>query len=181
MERFAEKFGGVDRRQADVAVFRISPVELRFIESADEDDDAERRLGADYRISIVYSLFHRLPEQQVAEAAATLGMTQVEPGEVVIRQGAADKLFIIVEGEVEVVREDDGAARTVATLGVGPVLRRDGDSGRQAPVRDGAGGRAHDLAVDGARRVPVARRSVALDGADFDRIVQERLESLETS
>src|SRR5438093_4452807 len=51
VKAFEKKFGEVERRRANVAFFRITPVELRFVESAGAgEDDAERRRGGDYKV-----------------------------------------------------------------------------------------------------------------------------------
>jgi CRP-like cAMP-binding protein len=58
----------------------------------------------------VYSVFRGLLKQQAAAVSAQLETVQVGAGEVIVRQGApADKFFIILEGEVEVLREEGGS------------------------------------------------------------------------
>ena len=95
--------------------------------------------GVSYQRDVVFSVFRDLPKEEVETVAATLQTVQVGPGDVIVRQGApADKFFIIVDGEVEVVHEQDGATKRLATLTAGQffgemaILR---DSPRMATVR----------------------------------------------
>src|SRR5581483_11382697 len=103
-ELFAKKYPALaDVIDTDVSVFRITPTELQFI---DNTQDAESQGGrVSYRRDLVYSVFHDLPREELATVAAKLRTMKVAAGEVVVRQGApADKFFIIVDGEVEVLR-----------------------------------------------------------------------------
>src|SRR5947208_4947838 len=107
-----------DMKTTDLSVFRVNPSEIDFIDN--EDGSAEevgRAFGVGYRRRTVYSVFQELPGEESESIAGKLDTVQVEAGATIVRQGApADKFFIIIEGEVEVVREDQGVARTVATL-----------------------------------------------------------------
>jgi CRP-like cAMP-binding protein len=112
-EAFEQKFPSLaDSLSSSISFFRISPTQLQFI-------DASRGEGSatDFHRDLVYSVFHDLPEQEAESLAAQLQTLEVGAGDVIVRQGApADKFFIIIDGEVEVIREDDGEARTLATL-----------------------------------------------------------------
>jgi CRP-like cAMP-binding protein len=108
--------------------------------------------------------------------ASELQTVQVDPGTVIVRQGApADKFFIIVEGEVEVIREDGGDERRLATLGRGQffgemaILR---DTPRTATVRASAPTTLLSMERDSFRGL-VAQSLGATQ--DFDRVIQERL------
>ena len=77
-------------------------------------------LGSQYHRDLVYSIFHDLPQQEVETVEAQLRTVEFAEGDVIVRQGApADKFFIIVDGEVEVVRESEGKTRSLGTLGRG--------------------------------------------------------------
>jgi CRP-like cAMP-binding protein len=115
----------------------------------------------------------------VTTVAGRLDPVQVAAGTVVVRQGApADKFFIIVEGELEVIREDDGTSRTVATLRQGQffgemaILR---DLPRTATVR--ATTPATLLAMERDDFRALVAQSLATT-QDFDRVIQQRLDEL---
>jgi uncharacterized protein YhbP (UPF0306 family) len=135
--RFDEAFPGLlPERREGLSFYRIRPYQLHFI-------DNEQQSGADARAAfhrdLVYSVFSDLPRGEVRNVEAKLDQMSVPAGEVVVRQGApAEKFFIIVDGAVEVVREDDGDARVVATLGAGQFFGEIAilqDSPRTATVR----------------------------------------------
>ena len=94
----------------------------------------------------------------------------------IVRQGApADKFFIIVEGEVDVVREDDGEEKTINTLGPGDyfgevaILR---DSSRIATVK--AKTQATLLAMDRDSLKSLVAGSLGTT-EEFDRVIRERM------
>lgn len=119
VELFVQKFPGLDRTPPrNISFFRITPTELQTIEGTDgADEGADRALGLDYHRDVVYSVFSDLPEGAAATVAANLQTVEIEPGAVIVRQGGpADKFFIIVDGEVEVVREENGEERTLNVL-----------------------------------------------------------------
>lgn len=112
---FDQKFPGLmPEGRRHLSFFRITPFELHFI---DNEQEATRPAATEYHRSLVFSIFKDLPKAEATALEARLERVQLPAGEVVVRQGApADKFFIIVEGEVEVVREDDGSSNVVATL-----------------------------------------------------------------
>jgi CRP-like cAMP-binding protein len=96
---------------------------------------------------------------------------------VIVRQGApADKFFIVVDGEVEVVRDSDGKTRRLATLGKGQffgeiaILR---DAPRVATVRAVKPTTLFAMERDVFRSL--VAQSMGTTG-DFDRVIQQRLE-----
>ena len=112
VELFAEKFQPPQRcgQPANVSFFRLSPSDIQFIEGS-EGNGRDQEIGVDYPRDAVYSVFRDLPGSDPRPWRPPVTWN-VEPGSVVARQGApADKFFIIVEGEVDVVREDDGEER----------------------------------------------------------------------
>jgi putative ABC transport system ATP-binding protein len=61
--------------------------------------------------------FSGLSVGTLASIADKMWTQQHDPGEIVIRQGDTSKQFFVIrQGEVEVIREDDGQSRVVATL-----------------------------------------------------------------
>lgn len=179
VELFADKFSSLERGQpANVSFFRISPSDIQFIDGTERDEGSDQRFGVEYRRDAVYSVFRDLPAGELTTVAGRMQTVIVEPGSVVVRQGApADKFFIIVEGEVEVLREDDGEERTLNQLGPGDyfgevaILR---DSSRIATVR--ATTPTTLLAMDrDALRSLVAGSLGTTE--EFDRVIRERMTS----
>jgi uncharacterized protein YhbP (UPF0306 family) len=159
---------------SSLSFFRIAPTELRFIDNT----AAEAADQVMYHHELVYSLFRDLPEHEVETLDAKLRTVKVGAGDVIVRQGApADKFFIVVDGEVEVVHED-GETRLLATLGQGQffgeiaILR---DTPRMATVR------ALKPTTLFAMERDVFRALVAQSMGtteDFDRVIRQRLEQI---
>jgi nitroimidazol reductase NimA-like FMN-containing flavoprotein (pyridoxamine 5'-phosphate oxidase superfamily) len=177
VELFAEKFPSLERGQpANVSFFRISPSDIQFIEGSDSEEGRDQQFGVEYNRDAVYSVFRDLPARDLATVAGRLQTVNVDPGSVVVRQGApADKFFIIVEGEVEVLREDDGEERTLNVLGAGDyfgevaILR---DSSRIATVK--ATAPTTLLAMDRDTLRSLVAGSLGTT-EQFDRVIRERM------
>jgi uncharacterized protein YhbP (UPF0306 family) len=131
---FQQKFPLLSKAKiSNLSFFRITPSALQFIDNETAGGEhVGQALGTPYHRSLAYSVFRGLPRQQIDTVAAKLDTVQVGAGGVIVRQGApADKFFIIVDGEVEVVREDQQAPEhRVATL------RRGQFFGETAILRD---------------------------------------------
>lgn len=178
---FRNKFPALTAvRTANLAFFRINLSQLQFIDNESAGGEkSEQTLGADYHRSLVYSVFRGLPVQEVETVAATLDTIQIESGATIVRQGApADKFFIIVSGEVEVVHEEAGEARRVAVLKAGQffgeiaILR---DTPRTATVR--ALTPTVLLTMDRDAFRGLVAQSLATT-QDFDDAIRERLETM---
>jgi CRP-like cAMP-binding protein len=134
-------------------------------------------------------VFGTLPENLVYREEERLGQLAVPAGTTILRQGAsATKFFIIVTGEVEVVRTSHSAERVVAervvaervvaTLGPGQffgeiaILR---DMARTATVR--AITDATLLTMDRGKFRSLVERSLGM-ARDFDTIIEARLSAL---
>jgi uncharacterized protein YhbP (UPF0306 family) len=163
-----------------VSLFRITPTELQFIDNAETDTSSGG--GVSYQRDVVFSVFRDLPKEEIETVAAKLQTVQVGAGDVIVRQGApADKFFIIVDGEVEVVHEQDGATKRLATLTAGQffgemaILR---DSPRMATVR--ALGRTTLFAMDRDSFRGLVAQSMGTT-RDFDQVIQQRLEEIRGS
>lgn len=177
VELFAEKFPALEGRQpANVSFFRISPSDIQFMEGGDGDGGRDQEIGVDYPRDAVYSVFRDLPASDLHTVAGRMQTMTVEPGDVVVRQGGpADKFFIIVEGEVEVSREDDGEERTLNVLGAGDyfgevaILR---DSSRIATVR--ATSRTTLLTMDRDALKALVAGSLGTT-EEFDRVIRRRM------
>jgi uncharacterized protein YhbP (UPF0306 family) len=105
-ERFEEKYPSLGGAlSANISFFRISPSELQFIDNTSAEGKDTGHGGVAFNRDLVYSVFRDLPQQEAETLAAQLNTVEVEPGAVIVRQGApADKFFIIIDGEVEIVR-----------------------------------------------------------------------------
>ena len=159
---------------SNVSFFRLAPTELQFI-----DNTSSGGAGTDFHRDIVYSVFRDLPEREAEDLSAQLQTVEVGAGEVVVRQGdPADTFFIIVEGEVEVIREDDGEPRTLATLKRGQffgeiaILRQ---LPRVATVK--AVTPTTLLAMERQAFQGLVAHSMGTT-QDFDRVIQQRLEEI---
>jgi uncharacterized protein YhbP (UPF0306 family) len=164
----------------NLTFFRLTPSEVSFIDNEGQEQAvAEQPLAMQYRRSLVYSVFRDLPAQQADTLAASLQTEQFQPGQVIVRQGdRADRFFIVVEGEVEVTREEDGRERPLSKLRRGQffgeiaILR---DMPRTATVR--AVTPTTLLAMDRAAFHSLVAQALGTT-QDFDRIIQQRLASL---
>jgi uncharacterized protein YhbP (UPF0306 family) len=160
-----------------ISFFRITPTEIQFI-----DNRRSRSLsspgvfGADFHRERSYSVFGGLPTQTAKTISAALQMVDADPDTVVARQGGpADKFFIVVDGELEVTREEMGSSETVATLGPGDLF------GEMAILFDkprGTSARATKptklLVLDSATFRSVVAQSLGTT-PDFDQIIRDRI------
>lgn len=168
-------------KTAGLSFYCITPSELRFIDNEEAGGErAGEALGIEYHRSVAYSVFRGLPSREVDTLAARLDTVSVAAGEVVVRQGApADKFFIIVDGELEVVREGPQGAEVVASLKRGQffgevaILR---DMPRTATVR--AVTPAILLTMDRDVFRSLVAQSLATT-EDFDRVIRERLAAVD--
>lgn len=163
---------------ANLSMFRIVPAELKFIEGSGSGQSSAT-LGMEYKRSLAYSVFRDLPRQEVEAVAGKLETLQVEAGATIVRQGApADKFFIIVDGEVEVVREagpGQGNDRVLASLRTGQFFGEVAilnDGPRTATVR--AKTRTTLLTMDRDVFRGLVAQSLSTT-QDFDRVIRQRL------
>jgi uncharacterized protein YhbP (UPF0306 family) len=164
----------------NVSFFRLTPTQLQFIDNRAAEGKPAGHGGVDFHRDVVYSVFRDLPQQEVDTVRAALQTMQYDAGDMIVRQGApADKFFIIVDGEVEVTREDDGQERTLATLRQGQffgemaILR---DAPRMATVRAVAPTTVFAMERDAFRSL--VGQSIGTT-EDFDRVVQQRLDEIQ--
>jgi nitroimidazol reductase NimA-like FMN-containing flavoprotein (pyridoxamine 5'-phosphate oxidase superfamily) len=177
IQLFAGKFPSLKPdRPANVSFFRITPSEVQLVEGAEEGEAAGQELGLEYRREVVFSVFRDLPPRELATVAGKLQTAKVDAGTVIVRQGApADKFFIIVEGGVEILREDDGDERTLNTLGQGDyfgevaILR---DSPRIASVRATAPTTLLTMDRDTFRNLVAGSLGTT---EQFDSVIRERM------
>lgn len=175
---FRQKFPFLsETKTPGLSFYCITPFHLHFIDNERAGGErAGEALGREYLRSLVYSVFKDLPKRQVETLMAQLQTSKVGAGETVVRQGApADKFFLIVDGELEVVREGQQGSEVVASLKRGQffgevaVLR---DMTRTATVR--ALTPATLLAMDRDVLRGLVAQSLATT-EDFDRVIRQRL------
>ena len=177
---FEEKYAALGGTLGlNVSFFRLTPTQLQFIDNSAAEGRPAGHGGVDFHRDLVYSVFRDLPEQEVETVRADMQTMQFDSGDVIVRQGApADKFFIIVDGEVEVTREDDGQQRTLATLKQGQffgemaILR---DAPRMATVRAVAPTTVFAMERDAFRGL--VGQSIGTT-QDFDRVIQQRLDEI---
>jgi uncharacterized protein YhbP (UPF0306 family) len=175
---FEQKFPALaGSLSTELAFFRITPTQLQFIDNSAPAAGGDPGPGVAYHRDLVYSIFRDLPQQEAETVEAQLRTVEFAEGDVIVRQGApADKFFIIVDGEVEVIRELEGKTRSLGTLGRGQffgeiaILR---DTPRIATVRAAKPTTLFAMERDIFRSV--VAQSMGTTG-DFDRVIRQRLE-----
>lgn len=178
-DRFGQKYSTATAKRAGSLVFyHLTPTSLAFVGAATAVG-AGQLLGIGYHKNLIFNVFRDLSPQQVVALAARMETVEVAPGTVVVRQGGrAETFYIIVGGELEVSREDDGVSRTLAILRKGQffgemaILR---DLPRTATVR--ATTQATLLAMGREDFRDLVGQSLATT-EDFDQVIQRRLTEL---
>ncbi len=178
---FGQKFPALSPGSTmSISFFRITPSELQFIDntaSSSGGGSAEGTFGADFHRERSYSVITDLPMQGGESITASLQHLEVPAGETIVRQGApADKLFIIVAGEAEVVRDESGATKPIDTLTEGQLFGEVAimrDQPRTASVRAKTDVKLLGLDLDTFR--DLIAQSLQLS-PDFDRIIRARLD-----
>jgi uncharacterized protein YhbP (UPF0306 family) len=176
---FADKYPAVQAGSAttNISFFRVTPTQLQFLDNTATRKSTEE-FGVDFKRDVVYSVFTGLPRQQQLGFTGELQPVNVSAGDVIVRQGApADKIFIIVKGEVSVEREEaDGRVVELETL-------RDGQFfGELAILRDtpreATATAKTDVTLLAMRRDTFQRLVAGSLGAseDFDQVIKQRME-----
>jgi uncharacterized protein YhbP (UPF0306 family) len=177
---FADKYPAVKAGSAttNISFFRITPTQLQYLDNTQGAKKNEDEFGLDFKREVVYSVFTGLPRQQQLGFTGELQPVNVSAGDVIVRQGApADKIFIIVKGEVAVEREEpDGRVVELETL-------RDGQFfGELAILRDtpreATATAKTDVTLLAMRRDTFQRLVAGSLGAseDFDQVIKQRME-----
>jgi uncharacterized protein YhbP (UPF0306 family) len=178
---FSEKYPTAQASGAttNLSFFRVTPTQLQFIDNTEGGARQEEdEFGLDFKREQVYSVFSGLPRQQSLGFTGELQPINVKAGEIIVRQGApADKIFIIVKGEVGVEREEpDGTKVELETL-------RDGQFfGELAILRDtpreATATAQTDVTLLALQRDTFQKLVAGSLGAtgDFDRVIKERME-----
>ncbi len=117
---FAEKYAGLSGSgsTANISFFRISPMSVKLVDEGYAGGRGETQMvDVQYRQEVVYDVFRDLPGQAAAAITGHLKRVDVKAGDVVARQGTpADKLLVVVDGELEVTRDEAPAEEGARTL-----------------------------------------------------------------
>ncbi len=158
-----------------ISFFRVTPTELQFIDNTQGGSVAAKgAFGAEFHRERSYSVITGLPTQLGDTFTATLQPLSVSAGETIVREGApADKFFVIVEGEVELVRVGHAAERLSSgqLFGEVAIMREQARSATVRAVTD-----VRLLALDRDTFRDLIAHSMELT-PDFDEIVRARLDS----
>ncbi len=163
-----------------ISFFRITPTELQFIDnvSSGHAETASGTFGVDFHRERSYSVITDLPVQRVESIIATLQSIEVAAGDTIVRQGApADKFFILVDGEAEALREEDGSTRRIASLKAGQLFGEVSimlDQPRSATLRATTDARLLALGRDGFRDLIAEAMQIT---PDFDQVIRARLDA----
>lgn len=160
-----------------ISFFRVTPTELQFIDNTRGSSEApagDGTFGAEFHRERSYSVITGLPTQLGDTFTATLQPLSVPAGETIAREGApADKFFVILEGEAELVRADHGAERLTAgqLFGEVAIMR---EQSRAATIRALTEVRLLALDRDTFRDLIAYAMEIT---PDFDTILRARLDS----
>jgi uncharacterized protein YhbP (UPF0306 family) len=179
---FGQKFPtlGAGRSTVGIYFMKVVPTQLEFIDnSRSSSERPSEQFGVEYQRETVLNVFDELPEDVEETISAELQTMTVDAGEVIVRQGApADKFFIVVDGKIDVIRDEDGEEHQVASLGPGELFGEIAimrDTSRAATLR--ATERAKLLAMERDTFRDLVARSLGTTG-DFDQVIRQRLERL---
>ncbi|HXZ56910.1 MAG TPA: cyclic nucleotide-binding domain-containing protein [Gaiellaceae bacterium] len=177
---FAEKFPNAQSsgKTTNISFFRITPTQLQFIDNTEGGRSSDDEFGLDFKREVVYSVFTGLPRQEALGFTGELQPVNVAEGEIIVRQGApADKIFIIIKGEVGIEREEpDGSTVELDTLRDGQffgevaILR---DTPREATAKALTDVTLLALQRDTFQKLVAG--SLGTTG-DFDSVIKQRLE-----
>jgi uncharacterized protein YhbP (UPF0306 family) len=177
---FGQKFPDLSPGNTlSISFFHIAPTELEFIDNSGAGAAAaEGSFGAEFHREQSFSVFMDLPETSPDLLTATLQTMTADAGEVVVREGApADKFFIVVEGELEVLR---GSGEVVSRVGPGDLFGEIAimrDRPRTVTVRAAAPTKLLAMDHDTFRELVAQALGTT---AEFDQVIRARLESLGT-
>jgi uncharacterized protein YhbP (UPF0306 family) len=175
---FGQKFPSLSPGATmSISFYRITPTEIQFIDNRQSRSlSSPGVFGAEFHRERSYSVFGGLPTQTAKTISASLQVLDADADTVVARQGGpADKFFIVIDGELEVSREEAGSTETVSTLGPGDLF------GEMAILFDkprGTSARATKpsklLVLDSATFRSVVAQSLGTT-PDFDQIIRDRI------
>ena len=161
-----------------ISFFRITPTEIQFIDNTASSEGPDGTFGAEFHRERSYSVITALPVKAADRVTMPLQPLEAGAGDVIVRQGApADKFFILVEGEAEVVRD----GQTIDTLGPGQLFGEVAimrDLPRSATVRAVADCKLLGLEREAFRDLIAQSMEIT---PDFDRVIRDRLDARGTA
>jgi uncharacterized protein YhbP (UPF0306 family) len=175
---FGQKFPNVAAGQSTMGIFflKLTATQLQFIDNSKAGEQSKEDFGVEYHSDEVLNVFSDLPHRVSGNIDAPLQSVSVDEGEVVARQGGpADKFYIVVDGELELVVEEDGKEQRIGSYDAGSffgevsIMR---DAPRSATVRAVRPSTLLALERDDFR--DLVAEALGTTG-DFDRVIQERL------
>lgn len=159
-----------------ISFFRITPTEIEFIDNTGSITAQAGVFGAEFHRERSFSVLAALPPQSATTISASLQHLNAEADTVIARQGGpADKFFIVIDGEIEITREEGGSTQTVNTLGPGELFGEMAvlfDRPRGASARTTKPSRL--LVMDGPTFRDIVAQALGTT-ADFDQVIRERL------
>jgi cyclic nucleotide-binding protein/pyridoxamine 5'-phosphate oxidase-like protein len=178
---FGQKFPNVSSGSSTTGIYflKLSATQAQFIDNSKAGEKSSEDFGVDYHADEVLNVWSDLPVGESGSIDAQLQEVSADAGEVLARQGGpADKFYIVVDGEIELIQENDGNEQQLGTFGQGhffgemSIMR---DSPRSATVR--AASASTLLAMERDTFRELVAESLGTTG-DFDKVLGRRLESL---
>ena len=158
-----------------ISFFRITPTELQFTDNTSATSTGESgTFGADFHRERSYSVVMAVPLRPADTVIAPLSRQSASAGDTIARAGApADKFFILVDGEAEMVRADgEVTALTAGELfGEVAIMR---DQPRGATVTAKTDVKLLALDRDTFRSLVAQAMEIA---PDFDQVIRARLDA----
>jgi uncharacterized protein YhbP (UPF0306 family) len=163
-----------------ISFFRVTPTELQFIDNTAPQVGGPNQsgtFGAEFHRERSYSVIEGLPTQLGDTFTSSLQSLEVPAGEMIVREGTpADKFFVIVDGEADVLRGEQ-VLETLTSgqlFGEVSIMR---EQPRSASVR--ARGDVKLLALDRDRFRDLIAQAMEIT-PDFDEILRARLDAQRT-
>jgi CRP-like cAMP-binding protein len=175
---FGQKFPNVASGSSTMGIYflKLTATQVSFIDNSQAGEKSAEEFGVSYQATEVLNVISDLPREESATIDAPLQSLSAEEGEVLARQGGpADKFFIVVDGELEVVSEGGeklGSYGPGSFFGEMAIMR---DSPRSATVRAAKASTLLALERDDFR--DVVAEALGTTG-DFDQVIHNRLDSL---
>ncbi|HEY1277624.1 MAG TPA: cyclic nucleotide-binding domain-containing protein [Thermoleophilaceae bacterium] len=156
-----------------ISFFRVAPTDIEFIDNTDSGSETQgETFGAEFHRQRAYSVFTDLPVENIDTIGAALQQMEVGEGDVVVREGGpADKFFIVVEGELEVSREE-GARERVGPGGFYGEVSILTDTPRVATVTATKPSKLLTMERDTFKELVAQALGTT---AEFERVIQDRL------
>jgi CRP-like cAMP-binding protein len=164
-----------------ISFYRITATELDFIDNttgSTVSELPEGTFGADFHRERSYSVIMDLPVRPAQSILVSLQSMAVAAGEAIVRQGTpADKFFVIVDGEVELVRDEGAGETPVASLTPGQLFGEVAimrDQPRTATARAKTDVKLYALERETFKDLIAQSMEIT---PDFDQVIRARLDA----